>query len=251
MLNRKTLALVVVVVVVTTGTGIFLVVDPYSDTFHLENRFPVDRPITASYVQLGLINLEDTNLSISFVNDTSLVYTMDIHLYVPTLMSSAFQLTLENYTGFIYATLTAAVPIRSLKITLGTGKPYLLNIVHGVNLNSTVTYSNGAVLGSEFGYEATGSFRFIFLEDVNFTLGGFEARIGPTKPYPDMVYVYVDLPPMLNGKFYYREDPQPYIMHDEGWYARIDDSYSTTWGDPPPLATISVSSPTIIAYLYT
>ncbi len=249
-MNRRMRALVVVMVVVTTGMGAFLVIDPFSDMFHIESRSPTDRRITASYVNVGLVHLEDCNLTISFVNDSSLVYAMDIQLYSPTLMTSAFQLTVENYTGFIHVTLIAAVRIRSLNLTLGIGKPYSLSILQGVNLNSTVTYSNGAVLGKDLSYDATGTLRFIFLEDINFTLGGFYAHIGPTKPYPEIVYVYVDLPSMLNGKFYYHGDPQPYIMHDEGWYTRIDDSYSTTWGDPPPLAIISVSSPTIIAYLY-
>ena len=203
-MNRRMQALIVVAVVVTTGMGVFLVVNPYSDTFHLENRFPVDRRVTASFVDLGLVNLEDCNLTVSFVNDTSLVYAMNIQLYSPILMNSAFQLTVENKTALIFVRFNAAVRIRSLNLTLGIGKPYLLSIWQGVNLNCTVTYTNGALLGRGLRYEATGSLRFIFLENVNFTLGGFEAQIGPTKPNPEMVYVYVDLPPMLNGKFYYR-----------------------------------------------
>ncbi|RDE12817.1 MAG: hypothetical protein C4K49_09745, partial [Candidatus Thorarchaeota archaeon] len=210
-------ALVVVVVVMTMGVGVLLLIDPFSAMFHIESRFPTDRQITASYVNVGLVHLEDCNLTVSFINDTSLVYAMDIQLYSPTLMSSAFQLTVENYTGFIHVTLIAAVRIRSFNLTLGIGKPYSVAILQGVNLNSTVTYSNGAVLGKDLRYEATGVLRSIFLEDVNFTVGGLTVRVGISSMYhPNMAHIYVDLPPGLNGEFGCMSDPYPYIMHDEG-----------------------------------
>lgn len=249
--NRRLQALVVVMVVVTTGMGAFLVIDPFSDMFHIESRSPTDRRITASYVDLGLVDLEDCNLTVSFVNDTSLVYSMDIQLYNPTLRTSAFQLTVENYTAFIFARFNAAVRIRSLNLTLGTGKPYFLSVWQGINVNCTVTYANGALLGQGLNYEATGTLRFIFLEDVNFAAGGLDVRIGISSMYhPDVAYIYVNLPPGLNGEFGCMSDPYPHIMHDEGWYYRIDGTYSTDYGSPPPLLDIGVSSPSIIAYLY-
>lgn len=253
-MNRKIAALSVLAVVTTTGVITVLTFNPYRTEFHLEERFPSGSDIDTEYVYVSLDDLRDCNLTISFVNDSSLIYSFDILLYEPAFRSSAFGLIRKSYMtyGYVGVGLESYVRMRSVSVVLGTAKPYSLGVWDGINLNSTATYSNGAALSTaeEFIYHATGTLQFIFLEDVNFTEGGFHVRIGPSTPWPDTVYLYVDLPSWLNGVFYHAVDPQPYIMHDEGWYYRLGGSYSTTWGNPPPLLTISVSSPTIIAYLY-
>jgi len=251
--NRKIAALLVLVVVTTTGVVTVLTFNPYGTEFHLEERFPSGSDIDTEYVYVSLDDLRDCNLTISFVNDSSLIYSFDIQLYEPTFRSSAFGLIRKSYTtyGYVGVGLDAYVRMRSVNVVLGTAKPYDLGVWDGTNLNSTVTYSNSAVLGKDFTYRATGRLTFFFFENVTFTDAGLLVLIGISSLYhPDVANIYVDLPSGLNGVFGYDLDPDAYIMHDAGWYNRVDGTYSTTLDNPEPLLSIGVGSPAIAAYLY-
>jgi len=249
-MRRKIVALTVVAIVTTTGIAMALVLNPYGDKFHFESRFAAGRVPSATYIILDLAYLSDCNLTISFVNDTLLVYRMDVELYAATFRNSAFALSENDYSPSRYGVgFYPSVHTKSLNIVLGTAKPYEILVRQGTNLSSTVTYSSGAVLGKEFMYTATGSLHFFILQNVSFTTHGLDVFVGEASTGPDATYLYVALPPGLNGKFYCALDPDPQIVHDEGWFYRVDGSYSTVLSPPQPCLTLGVVSYEVVAYL--
>ncbi len=145
-LNRKFKALGFMTIIALAGTTVLLVVDPYGLSFHSEMRFSTSSR-DAYNIQVGLLNLRDCRLSVSFVNDTDLIYRMNIVLFTATLMSSAFKLTSRHGGTPIgwFIELDGYLPMRSLDLVLGMGLPYDI-LITGTNLTSKVVYGNGSRL---------------------------------------------------------------------------------------------------------
>lgn len=245
-MRRKLVALIVTTIVVTTGVAMVLVLNPYGDKFHFENRFAAGRVPSATYITLDVAYLSDCNLTISFVNDTLLVYRMDVELYASTFRNSAFALSERDYSPSDYGVgFYPNVHVKSLNIVLGTAKPYEILVRQGTNLSSTVTYSNGAVLSKELRYDATGSLHFILDEDVKFTGTGLFVLVDSAAT----TYLHVKLPAGLNGLFDYLPGASISFLNFDGWFYRIGGSYSTKLGNPEPLLYLGIESPTIIAWL--
>ena len=256
-MNRKLVAVGVVSILAIAGVSIVLVLNPYGTDFHLEERFPI-WTVDSACIQLEMYNLRDCCLNISFVNDTSLMYRIDIQLGSAAFRNSAFAFQSQYVSYELWQVyLNAWMPMRSVNIVLGTGKPYDLRI-GGTNLTSTVVYSNGSLLTkvynngvadkTEFSYGASGSLLFVFLQDVSYTEQGVKVVIGRT-PSPNSATVFVELPVGLHGWFHYSGNTTAYLVFANRWFWRGVGNYGTDVDEPDPLLNIYVASQDVVAYL--
>ena len=246
-MNRRMKAVAVVVVVTVATVGVVLVINPYATQFHYEQAWDSG---DARWGSIRIFDLEDCNVTISFVNDSSVFYTLDVELYTPTFASSAF--TVKDSEGLYGVGLkfTATSRIRSMNLVLGTGTQYDISFYCGTaNLNTTIIYSNGALMGDDARiiYEASGILRFAFTESVSFSDKGMECVIGLY--FSGTVYVYVDLPDGMDGRAFLGGD-HIYTTELSGWYYRLGNTYSTAVIVQEPLLDINAHGTTVYASLY-
>ncbi|MHA2322760.1 MAG: hypothetical protein ACXACG_14025 [Candidatus Thorarchaeota archaeon] len=196
-MNKKGFAGAVVVVVIVSGLGAILWLGSSpSIEFHLEAE--VELPRYANFT-LFLADLLDTNLTISFVNDNSLLYRIDMVLYDPSSPSEAFDLDTQSYTS-IHRFFTL-VRVRSMNVTLGTGCTYDL-AVWGTNLSTSITYDNGARARSELRYEASGLLLVRITENMTImdNHNQFDIYTGISNDPLQAFYLDVDLPDGYGGQ---------------------------------------------------
>lgn len=236
---------VAVVVVVTVATvGVVLVVNPFGTQFHYERAWHSG---DARWGSVRFYDLKDCNVTVSFVNDSSVHHRLDVELYTPSFASSAFTIISSLEAGLKF---TAISRIRSVNLVLGTGTQYYVNFDCGTaNLNTTIIYSNGALMGNDarFLYRACGTLRFAFTENVNFTNRGMECGLDV---YPlGTAYVYVDLPDGMDGRASLGAD-NVYTTELSGWYYRLGNTYSTAITVQEPLLDLSAQGATVYASLH-
>ena len=149
-MNRQLVAVGLVVVIVLSF-GIYLAIFPTGTNFTYQKSTTADNE---DYV-VGIYNIRDCEVSVSFANDTTLLYSMNIEMYRPTsetvfyLHEDSYRTLLNYYEGSSLTTWSREeVRVKKLDLVLGTGKAYNL-VVWGTNLTATVTYSNGALIGQE------------------------------------------------------------------------------------------------------
>ena len=243
-MNRKMKAVAVVVVMTVATVGVVLVVNPFGTRFHYEQPWPSGG---ARWGSIRIYDLEDCNVTVSFVNDSSVFYRLDVELYNPTFASLAFTITSSIGRGLRF---TAISRIRSVNLVLGIGTQYYISFNCGTaNLNTTIIYSNGALIGDDARliYEASGILRFAFTENVNFTEKGMECVLGLFSP--GTVYVYVDLPDGMDGRASLGGD-NVYTTELSGWYYRLGNTYSTAITVHEPLLDLTAHGTTVYASLY-
>jgi hypothetical protein len=191
-------------------------------SFHIEEQVPND----FTYFTLFFNDLEDTNLSISFVDDNSLLYSIDIALYEPMSQGSAFTILYEFWSH----SFMAKTRIRSLNVTLGTAIPYILG-VWGSNLNSSIKYDNEAVcsgVGAEFTYEASGTLLFTLTENVIMNTDFiFSAQSSSASPF--ILYLDIDLQDDVEGELQIGSTNITFVER-VGWTWDGVDSYDTAAG---------------------
>jgi len=252
--NRKVVAVGITCVLAVSVTAIVLVIDPFGASFHFEWR---DKAVGTGVVQFTLGKLRDSQLSISFVNDTSLLYSLDVTLFSPAFMNSVFTF-ISHPSNPDYAILDfeASAPTRSVNLVLGTARGYFLTIT-GTNLTSSVKYGNGSLLTakaadwvdpSTLWYDASGTLGFEFQNDVNFTTRGLDVQIGFHGQKPDSVNVNVVLPSGLRGSFYYYSQTSISIALG-GMWMQYTGFCKTYMGDSEPTLHMSVRSSVITAVL--
>jgi len=243
-MNRKMKAVAVVVVITVAITSVVLVVNPFGTQFHYERAWHSG---DARWGSVRFYDLKDCNVTVSFVNDSSVHHRLDIELYNPTFASSAFTIISSIEVGLKF---TAISRIRSLNLVLGTGtQHYVLFKCGTANLNTTIIYSNGALMGDDARliYEASGILRFAFAESVSFSDKGMECVLGLFSP--GTVYVYVDLPDGMDGRASLGGD-NIYTTELSGWYYRLGNTYSTAITVQEPLLDLTAHGTTVYARLY-
>ena len=225
MTPRVKAAAVMVVVVSGLAVGLLVVLPLPSLLHHYEVQ--VQEGQTSFNVFLG--DLEDTNLSITFVDDPSLLYTMDIALYEPATPAEAY--TYHPIRGYD-TLLKAKVRIRSLNITLGTGVAYYID-VGGINLDSTIIFDNGAnMTWWPLTYAATGRLDLVLTENITLTsdiylsVGGRDGF-----NYMTSLHLDVDLPPSVRGSLSF-SDASIAFTENVGWEYNGIDTYRTPSGSP-------------------
>ncbi len=138
-MNSKVVAGAVIAVVIVGVLGVLLFMTPAASASH---NIAEQVPDGMNSFILHLGDLEDTNLTIPYVQDDSLLYSFDIELYEPASAGDAYTMD-TRYPNFHL--FEALVRIQSINVTLGTGVPYSLG-VWGSDLNAEIAYDNGALV---------------------------------------------------------------------------------------------------------
>ena len=247
-MNKRVAIVVAVLVVVGGSVAAVSVFQLYGTEFHYEVRLAND---SISYFLVSLENMADCNLTIGFVDDPLLTYSLDISLYESGSPGSAFTVELKEWQEFTYWLLLnddiSDKRIKSVNLLLGSTVNYTIHVTSSVNLNSTIIFSNNTHLSHDtqgFKYDATGILRFGLDEDIRLTRW-FRAWIDT-----DIAAVYINLPGSFGGEiaFSYLTD---YIIADiDGWYSRGDRTYSTEVELAPPVVDVAVSANTAVVVLY-
>lgn len=264
LLDKRLLAFVVLSIIIGMGIVVFLAINPIITHAYYSKSIP-DSDSAFRAVAFRFEEMEDTNLTISYVDDPTLWYSMNITLYEASMASAAF--SFEDKTGIdvvdYTSTLQAFTRIKSVNVVFGSGWFYKIYI-SGTNLNVSIRYDNNAKLGNRdeflfgiFSVECTGNVYFTFTKNVNYALGDMGALIGGPNNIPENVYLDVDLPVGLDGGL----DIYNYTLYDilvnEGWQFQEFDSdsdyYSTTseteHGPDDRFLYISVEAVNLIAQL--
>ena len=187
---------VVILVVVVGVLVVFVGLPPSGTTSHYQRQYPADE---TRFVNI-LLDLHDTNVTISFTDDTSLMYSADVVQYSSGNQHYAYYQEWEDphYSLDFHVDTVDGSRIQSVDIVLGTGTYYQIYI-DGDNVDASVIFDNGANLaGQDFEMNAApGNLYFELTEDVSFSEDGFKIiGYGNTVDF-DFV---VDLPAGLNGR---------------------------------------------------
>jgi len=180
-------------------------------TLHYERRYTGDKPVF-----LGISGLEDCVLTLGYEDNEDLMYHIDIELYDTSEVayfeyrgtgSGTYQhfveINRENHCGHTSRA-------RTMNITLGTGHSYhilLGDSGFSGNVTTNIVFDNNATHGGEeFAYLFSGSLNLVFTENVNYSQGGLEMRIGlPNYEIPS-VSMYINLPDGMDGRASFLSD---------------------------------------------
>ncbi|MHA2023748.1 MAG: hypothetical protein ACTSWQ_08825 [Candidatus Thorarchaeota archaeon] len=239
-MEERTKKAVIVTVLVLGGLGVSITyVGPlltYGVSHHLEERV-TDQLAAFAF---GLNGLEDTNLTIMYRNDSSLLYEVDFTLYEPATFDQAMTITRDTVHWLF---LNAKMRIQSMIVTLGTGLPYTLGVWSDTDLNTTMIFDNGAILdeidglGDEINYCATGILRLAITENVTVKeWAKFHFQSGSKTP--DIVLLAIDLPEGVEGYLELGATPVSFSILD-GWYFRGAGRYSTI-SEPYALPSVTI-----------
>lgn len=241
------MVLIAAMLIAVVVGAVLLVWDASATSFHYEREYPAGE---TKYVQLALDNLRDTNVTVTFTDDPTLMYSIDVTLYKP-----GMTYTIEE-EELIYSwtiDLVGTGRVKSVDVVLGTGTSYSVFVRTGISINTTITYGNGAILDNrEFLYSCNGTLQFNFGENVNFTKGGLRADIGApafvNRPSP--LSLNIDLPEGMDGRIDFRNDPITFTQM-AGWHHEGFGIYSTaSWPFENPSLRMSVTFGSCLADLH-
>lgn len=244
-MERKTMVLVAVVLIAVVVGAVLLVWNSSATSFHYERQYPTNE---TKYVRLALDDLKDTNVTVTFTDDPTLMYSIDVTLYVPGI---TYTFEYEERSDYLAVDLIATGRVESIDVVLGTGSSYEILVRNGVNIDATVAFGNNAVLGArEFIYTCTGSFHFSFDENVNFTDGGLLATVGIAGLAPDSLYLNIDIPDGMDGRIDFGPDPVTFTQL-AGWHHEGFGIYATaSWPFENPGLRIAVDCGSCLADLH-
>ncbi len=244
-MERKMMALVAVALVAVMVSAVLLVWNASATSFHYERKYPAGE---TKYVKMVVDNLKDTNLTIAFIDDPLLMYSIDVVLYEPGMTYTIEEAELP-YSFTI--DLVATGRIQSITIALGTGASYQIHIPDGDNVDAVVAFGNGAMLeGRYFGYSCSGTLNFIFGENVNITKGGLDVDIGRPAREPDPLYLDIDFPDGMDGRIDFGPDPVTFTQL-AGWHHEGFGIYSTaSWPFENPGLHMTVDCGSCLADLH-
>jgi hypothetical protein len=222
-MDTKKVVGVVVILVAVIGLLVVFVGLPATQTeFHYEQAYPVDG---TKPVQINL-ELRNTNISVTFVDDTTLMYRVDVTQYSAGSHHHAYFREWDapnNYYVFTLDSLTDE-GAKEVTIVLGTATNYTMEI-DGNNIDASVVFDNGAVLeGQECVVSGSGSFHFELTEDVSFS--------GSALIDLDL---NIDLPSGLNGRLEFPSGVTPSFTTLVGWTHVSTYVYATSLTSEPLL----------------
>ena len=217
---------VIVIVIGVAGVG-FLLLGPLGTPTHYEQEYPVG---SSKHIMV-FIGLVDCNLTISFRNDSTLLYSIDVELY----SDSDFRVYYSEWSEYHAVKInkfegemsTGPARLKSVDIVLGTAAQYVIG-VGGENIDASISYGNGAKLGyhsdgveytdDDFIFEASGSVRFTFENDVDFSSGGLDVQLsssGGPLDYLGSAILDIDLPEGMTGRVSYFDSAMS--VDNNGW----------------------------------
>ncbi len=247
--RRKAAAFLIVVLVVSGFLGYFFIIPAVSTHFHYEGRWDPSNPEGAG---ISLLDLEDTNITVMFIDDPTLWYRIDVVHYSPGRAhhfdARTWGVTIDGITS----------RVKDILVVLGNATSYGLLII-GDNLNTTITYDNGALVGGarNVRYDASGIFRLRIAEDVNRDHGGMQIDVvnTPEWTYGDpLVLLDINLPEGMNGRLstaspYVSDVPDVIFVHNE-WPRNYYGYIFTTTSITDPMIDIETNFALVVAALY-
>jgi hypothetical protein len=244
--ERGRKALLLVTVVLTPLLAWPVVVDTPNTFYHFERAYPTG---SNKEVYLVLRNLIDTNVTLSFVNDTGLMYRIDVECYEH---NSDARLEYESGKTLCYVFLFCIGRLRSVNVVLSSCVTHSLIGIYGTGLNVTVDMNNGAVTAGNFiSVQMRGIFRLRLRDDtVTHAVGGCRVEIGhgSVGERPDLALLDIDLPDGYEGSVGLDTRNLSFLVLD-GWYYRGGNHYSTVYPLKEPLVYVGCSAKRIVASL--
>jgi hypothetical protein len=237
----------IIALVIAVVSGI-LVFEPFSTHYeasvHKNNTrafFHIDEP-------------EDGNISIGFVDDPTLLYSIDFeqHPFGPRPYMSYFG---NRDWPTVVVGVICNGPVNSIDIILGTGVSYDI-VVRGSNLSTIITYDNGALVGGNYyNHYASGTLLFNFTENVNVTADNMEVDFksisGNLETDPLHIAFVIDLPDGMDGSIKLGRANYFNIVDSTGWWHRGFDIYSTAVTiESPALVIDGDHTSSVLAWLY-
>ncbi|MFW9798000.1 MAG: hypothetical protein ACFFE2_13245 [Candidatus Thorarchaeota archaeon] len=228
--RRKLVGLLVVIVVILGFFGFVGYIHDIPTTYHYETWLPnSDKRDT----RITITGLTDANITVSYVDEPGLWYRMDITHYDSTKRHAVENVTDPSFFP-LRVHVTSVTPVKRLDLFLGTDVAHSLYI-SGTNLNTKIILDNGAKLsGSRCRFYGTGTFQFFMTDDVNFTEGGMDVKVGDfftDSPSTELVIVDVNLPAGLNGRL---SSPNVSFVQNE-WPVKYGQEWGTILIDEPLL----------------
>ncbi len=205
-MQRKRAA-ILIVVLLATGTLVLITVHPLGHSFHFEESAPEYLPTP---FELRLSMFRSCDIVITFSNEISLVYELDVYLNGLNFINSVLRIEQDADSVMITALYGSTKAVDNLTIVLNSKISYDIIIMEGRNLHTRVSYSNNVTLtGASFTYyRVSGTISFNLDEDVGFgPTDSFEVDIGLGSDYwPSSVDINIDLPRGLDGLVAVRAD---------------------------------------------
>ncbi|MHA1389011.1 MAG: hypothetical protein ACTSUZ_10325 [Candidatus Thorarchaeota archaeon] len=219
----------IVLVVVMGGLGVYMMYIQPNLSYGVEQHLSASVPDQLDVYSIILSGLEDTNLTITYRNDSSLLYQIDFTLYEPATFGQALSVDTSSERWLL---LDENRRIQLMSVILGSGLPYSLSIWGDTPLNTTMIFDNGAVfddvegIGDEVSYYATGILNIAITENVSIN-HWIKFNLDSGVATPDDVLLNIDLPVGVDGYLRLGTTPASFTTLD-GWYFRGDGKYSTT-----------------------
>jgi len=234
--RRRSVAVAVVLIVSISVFIVFIGLPLTQTSFHYARQYPSSETRRVM-VHLYDLDYTSTNVTVSFLDDPTLLYSIDVIQYYPGLYHLVY-----FYDGapwdqtllFVGICGNGNEQVASVAITLGTGTYYALEL--DGRLNVSVNYDNGAWLRGQEVVVSCGGGRFEFTlgEDVNFTDSGLDVQTGLGTD----LFLDIDLPDGMNGKL--ELPPAVDFAYSEmvGWSL-----ISSGYGIPTIYSTPSIDQP--------
>ena len=142
-LDKRLIAGIVIVVIGVSITGVLFLLPRTTVQYH--------KTTTADYAdyKVGIYNVRDCDINVSFTDDPTLLYTMTIETDGSSnfyLHEDSYQTLLNYYQASGVQWSGDEVSVKNIDLVLGTGKVYKIDI-WGTQLNVTFNYGNGAIIG--------------------------------------------------------------------------------------------------------
>ena len=246
-MNKRVAIIVAVLVVISGSAAAVSVFQLYGTEFHYEAHLAND---SINSFLVSLENMADCNLTIGYIDNPLLTYSLDISLYESSSPGSAFVVELKGSSGKYRLLLNDDISdkrIKAVNLLLGSAINYTVHVISSVNLNSTIIFSNNARLSGAmpgFKYDASGTLRFGLDEDVRPNWLFFVTIDS------DVTALYIDLPDGVDGEIAFSPLTDYLLVDVDGWTYRGDYTYSTAVELTAPVVRVGVSGSTAVVVLY-
>ena len=246
-MNKRKASRVLVIIVILSSALFVVVFYPYGTDFHFEEQIPEgeNRAVVIRFARLA-----DCLVDVSFVNDTSLMYSVDVTLTDAGFVSSSFNIDRMDDAGateiWVWMDGQFSGGVKSLTVVLGTGTPYDVFLAQCENVTMTMTYDNGAIIGGRsMSFVSTGHITFILEENVTFGDYGLEVGLGGLGDEPAVI-LSVDLPSEMRGKLWVFDEDLAFVS---GWPYRGLGVWSSEPSYAEPLLDFEVYATSVSAVL--
>jgi len=207
MTERNKAAIVIVAVIVVSSIVVFGVL---SGPLHFEKYRSLDDD---RYLYLTIKGVEDTEIFMSFANDSALVFSMDVLFYDERSDYNIVDPESDLMWTFIFE---GRGRVKQINVTFGNGV-YVHPVIWGNNVSIYSVVNNGALFrGQSFDFTCTqdsySSLNLYFTEDVNF----YDQGVWVDASRFTYINLIIDLPDGMMGDLEIGEGAYS-VYEMEGW----------------------------------